>query len=420
MLTTGLLLFLVRLFYIRRHKNINTSSQINFSTEKVNLFSRIRKGSKKGMILFIIVMFFIACAENKQANKIPLKDYQVMTLEPRAVTTYTDFPATMQGENIVEIRPMVDGYLEAIYVKEGATVKKGQLLFRIKNPIFEQAVITANAAIKNAQADVNTAKMNVEKVRPLVQKEIVSNYELQAALFSLQSKEAALSEATAALANANTNLGYTTLRSPQNGVIGAIPYKIGALVNSSTLAPLTILADITHVYAYFSWNEKQLLTFLSDKAGNTIQEKLNLLPPVTLVLADGTEYSEKGKLETASGLINTETGTASFKAKFSNPQGIIHSGSSAVVRLNQTMNAALLVPQSASYEMQDKRFVYILSSHDMVMSRAINSRPTNDGQFYIVTGGLKKGDKILLGGTSLKDSTVIIPKFVKSDSIYSQ
>lgn len=420
MLTTGLVLLLLRLFFIRTHKHLDTSTQQYNSTEKSTLFSRIRNGNKKGMISIVIILLFIACTENKQVNITPLKDYKVLILEPRTITTYTDFPATIQGENIVEIRPMVDGYLEAIYVKEGATVKKDQLLFRIKNPIFEQAVITANAAIKNAQADVNTAKMNVEKVRPLVQKEIVSNYELQAALFSLQSKEAALSEATAALANANTNLGYTTLRSPQNGVIGAIPYKIGALVNSATSAPLTILADITHVYAYFSWNEKQLLTFLSDKAGKTIQEKLNQLPPVTLVLADGTEYSERGKLETASGLINTETGTASFKAFFPNPKGILHSGSSALVRLNQTKDDALLIPQSASYEMQDKRFVYVLATHDMVMSRAINSRPTNDGQFLIVMDGLKSGDKVLLGGTNLKDSTFIIPRYIKPDSIYSQ
>lgn len=420
MLTTGLVLILIRLLFIRSDKHIQVSTLLNASNPKTTLFTRIRDKSKKGMALLFFALFFTACSENKQVNTIPLKDYNVLTMEPRTVTTYTDFPATIQGENIVEIRPMVDGYLEAIYVKEGATVKKGQLLFKIKNSMFEQAVITANAAIKNAQADVNTAKMNVEKVRPLVEKEIVSNYELQSALFTLQSKEAALSEAKATLANANTNLGYTTLRSPQNGVIGAIPYKIGALVNSTTSAPLTVLADITHVYAYFSWNEKQLLTFFSDKPGKTIQEKLNLLPPVTLVLADGTEYSEKGKLETASGLINTETGTASFKAIFPNPRGIIHSGSSALVRLNQTKDDALLVPQSASYEMQDKRFVYLLASNNMVMSRSIDSRPTNDGQFLIVLNGLKSGDKVLLGGTNLKDSTFIIPKYIKTDSIYSQ
>ena len=315
---------------------------------------------------------------------------------------------------------MVDGYLESIYVQEGATVRKGQLLFSIKNPLYDQGVITANAAIKIAIADVNTARMNVEKVRPLVEKDIVSRYELESANFSLQSKEAALAQAKATLANANTNLGYTTLRSPQNGIIGSIPYKIGALVSSTSASALTTLANTGNVFAYFSWNEKQLLSFMSSIPGSTIQEKLNHMPPVTLLLADGTEYQEKGKLETASGLISTQTGTASFKAIFPNPKGIIHSGASGVVRLNQTLDTALLVPQSASYEMQDKRFVYTLTADNRVMSRSIVSKPTNDGQFLIVTSGLKNGDKIVLNGTNLKDSTFIIPKFVKTDSIYSQ
>jgi len=159
---------------------------------------------------------------------------------------------------------------------------------------------------------------------------------------------------------------------------------------------------------------------MSSIPGSTIQEKLNHMPPVTLLLADGTEYQEKGKLETASGLISTQTGTASFKAIFPNPKGIIHSGASGVVRLNQTLDTALLVPQSASYEMQDKRFVYTLTADNRVMSRSIISKPTNDGQFLIVTSGLKNGDKIVLNGTNLKDSTFIIPKYVKTDSIYSQ
>jgi len=374
----------------------------------------------KTLNVIIIGVLLTACTENKPAKTDQLKDYSVFRLQSRPTTTYSDFPATLQGENIVEIRPMVDGYLESIYVQEGATVKKGQLLFSIKNPLYDQAVITANAAIKIAIADVNTARMNVEKVRPLVEKDIVSRYELESANFSLQSKEAALAQAKATLANANTNLGYTTLRSPQNGIIGSIPYKIGALVSSTSASALTTLANTGNVFAYFSWNEKQLLSFMSSIPGSTIQEKLNHMPPVTLLLADGTEYQEKGKLETASGLISTQTGTASFKAIFPNPKGIIHSGASGVVRLNQTLDTALLVPQSASYEMQDKRFVYTLTADNRVMSRSIVSKPTNDGQFLIVTSGLKNGDKIVLNGTNLKDSTFIIPKFVKTDSIYSQ
>jgi membrane fusion protein (multidrug efflux system) len=370
------------------------------------------------VVLLGLVLF--SCGPKKQPlnNNAP-KDYAVLTIQPREATTHDDYPATIQGEEIVEIRPMVDGYLEDIYVPEGALVKKNQLLFKIKNPQYEQAVVTARAAIKIAEADVNVAKKSVEKVRPLVEKDIVSKYELEFAQYTLQSKEAVLAQANSTLANAKTNLDYTIIRSPQNGVIGAIPYKIGALVNSATANPLTTLSNIENVYAYFSMNEKQLLTLSSTVAGNTMQEKLNHLPPATLLLADGTEYPDKGKLETASGLINTETGTASFKAIFPNAMGIIHSGASATVRLNTTILSAILVPQSATYELQDKRFVYKLSDNNRVKSTAVKYTPTSDGQFMIILDGLKKGDRIVLNSYNLQDSTLIIPKPVKADSIYN-
>lgn len=344
-------------------------------------------------------------------------EYSVLTLVPDTVTTFNDFPADIQGEEIIEIRPMIDGYLENVYVSEGATVKKGDLLFKIKNPVYEQAVITARAAIKSAVADVDAAQMDVEKVRPLVENDIVSKYQLKSAQYTLESKEASLAQAEATLANAQTNLGYTLLRSPQNGPIGSIPYKIGALVSSTTTQPLTTLSNTGNVYAYFSVNEKQLLSIYSKIGGNSLQEKLNKLPPVTLILADGTVYPLKGKLETASGFITTETGTASLKATFPNPKGLIRSGASANVRVPRTLDSALIVPQIASYELQNKQFVRALRPNNMVFSTAIIAKPTNDGQFLIVQSGLKAGDRIVLNGPNLKDSTIIIPKKAVVESL---
>ena len=383
------------------------------------LIRKLNDNSRNIITTLLIALLIVSCGKKKEIKDAP-KDFAVLTLQPRSITTYNDFPATMQGENIVEIRPMVDGYLEAIFVQEGAVVKKNQLLFRIKNPQYSQAVVTAKASIKIAIADVNAAKMDVEKVRPLVEKDIVSKYELESAQFTLQSKQASLAQAFATLANAKTNLGYTSLRSPQDGIIGSIPYKIGALVSSTTTNPLTSLSNIGNVYAYFSWNEKQLLTFLSKVEGKTMQDKLNHLPQVILILANGSEYPEKGKLESASGFITTETGTASLKAIFPNPLGIIRSGASATLRVPHTENSAILIPQSASFELQDKRFVYTVNSKNRVMSRAIVSKPTNDGQFLIVQDGLKKGDRVLINGSNLKDSTLIIPKPVNSDKLYNQ
>lgn len=371
------------------------------------------------MYAVIIAMLVTACGNDQQKKrKGGAKSYQVLTVKPQPATIYYEFPAVIEGQEVIEIRPKVDGYVEAIYVNEGATVTKGQLLFKISNPPYEQAVITANAAIQSAVADVNAAKMDVEKVRPLVEKDIVSSYELKSAEYTLEAKEAALAQARATLANAQTNVGYTYLRAPQSGVIGSLPYKIGALVGSTTTNPLTMLSTIADVYAYFSMNEKQLLNLSQRLPGKTLQEKLSHIPEASLVLSNDIDYPYHGKVETASGLIATETGTASLKALFPNPQGMIRSGASATIRLPRQIDTALLVPQSSTYELQNKRFVYLVRKDNTVVSTSINAVASNDGQFMIVQGGLKAGDRVLIGGSNLKDSTSVIPLPVNTDSLY--
>jgi len=379
------------------------------------------------LICFVAFLFSCSNNQNNQQGGGPggfdtkPKDYAVLSLNPRPAKINFDFPATIQGQQIIEIRPKVDGYIDQIYVKEGATVKKGQLLFRIKNPQYEQDVLTATASIKSALASVDAAKMEVAKVKPLVEKDIVSKYELESAQYTLEAREATLAQAKAALANAQTNLGYTILRSPQDGVIGNIPYKVGALVNSTNVEALTTLSNIGNVYAYYSLNEKQLLEFFAATPGSTIQEKVEKLSPATLLLADGTEYPEKGKVETASGLITTETGTASFKAIYPNPLGLIRSGASATVRIPSIIDTALIIPQSATYELQDKRLVFVLGKDNKVSSIAITVTPTNDGKYFIVNSGLKTGDTIILEGLiGLKDDQQIIPKNVNVDSVYAK
>src|ERR1700742_2072348 len=334
--------------------------------------------------------------DSKKSGKAPgtPQTYSELTLEPRSATIYNDFPATIEGIEIVQLRPMVDGYLEKVFAPEGANVTKGELLFKIQNPVYDEAVVTAKAAVQSAQANVDAAKMNVEKVRPLVEKDIVSKYELEAAQFTLKSQEAALDQANAALRNAQTNVGYTPLRSPINGVMGSIPYKIGDLISSTTQSPLTSLSRIDQVYAYFALSEKQLLNMSNRIPGATLQDKLDHLPTVSLVLADGSAYAQKGKLMTASGFISTGTGTVSLKAQFVNPTGLIRSGASAVVRLPRTIDTALLVPQSATYQLQDKIFVYLLLDGNKVLSMPVVGRATNDGKFLVVSQGLKQGDKI--------------------------
>ena len=345
----------------------------------------------------------------------------VITIVPRTTVIYSDFPATIQGQQNVEIRPQIDGYMKGIYVDEGSVVKKGQLLFRISAPLYEQGVRTAEANIKIAQADLNAAQMEVNKVKPLVEKNIVSSYELQSAEYTLQSKQAALAQANATLINARTNLSYATIYSPADGVIGLIPFKIGSLVSSTTTQPLTTVSNIQNIYAYFSINEKQQLDFLTNTKGNNLQEKLAALPPVTLLLANGAIFDQKGRIETIGGLVNVPTGSVAFRATFQNPGGLIRSGSSATVQIPQTIDTALLVPQSATYQIQGKLFVYVAASDNTIHSTAIQVNANTSGHSYVVEQGLKPGDKIVVEGIgNLREGLTIKPRLINADSVYAR
>ncbi|WP_217275339.1 efflux RND transporter periplasmic adaptor subunit [Hymenobacter sp. BRD128] len=339
----------------------------------------------------------------------------MLVVKPDTVTLYQDYPASIQGQQNVEIRPKIDGSVDAIYVDEGASVKKGQKLFRISAPQYEQAVRTAAAGIKTAQADVDAARMGVRKVQPLVARGIISKYELEAAQYTLESKLAALAQAQAALVNAQVNLSYTVIKSPVDGVIGTIPNKIGALVSSTSTTPLTTISSIGNVYAYFSLSEKALLNFIRRRPGNTLQDKLAKVPDVRLVLADGTVYPYPGRVETAIGQINTETGASSFRATFPNQHGFLRSGSSGSVRTFQPLDNALLIPQSATYELQGKRFAYVLGRDTAAHAMPITVVPTPNGASFVVQKGLKAGQEVIVDGISgLKDGMKIRPKVVKS------
>jgi len=362
--------------------------------------------------------------KNKQAaggqEGAQVLDYKVLTLQPRSATLNVDYPASIQGQQNIEIRPKVDGYVEKIYVDEGSIVKKGQLLFKINAPQYEQDVRTAQAGIKTAEADLSLAKMQVNKVKPLVEKDIISHYELESAEYTQQSKAAALAQAKAALVNAQVNLGYTTITSPVNGVIGSLPYKLGSLITSTTTDPLTTVYNTSNIYAYFALNEKQLLDFSKDSAGTTsFKSKLSKLPNVLLILPDGTTYEHTGRVETVNGLINTATGAANVRADFVNPRGIIRSGSSASVRIPNTIKSGLLVPQRATYELQDKRFVYLVDKQNKIKNVAIQVMDNTAGQFYVVTDGLHAGDKIVLeSANNLPDGTTIKVNPVSEASVY--
>jgi membrane fusion protein (multidrug efflux system) len=347
------------------------------------------------------------------------KDFKVVTVAPQSATVNIDYPASIQGQENIEIRPRVDGYIEKIYIDEGAVVKAGQPLFKISAPQYEQEVRTANASVKSAQADVSAAKLAVNKVTPLVQKQIVSKYELESAQFSYESAMATLAQAKASLVNAQVNVGYTTVKSPVNGVVGSIPFRLGSLVGSTTANPLTTVSSIGNVYAYFAFNEKQLLSITKDSTSTSLAAKIKKIPAVSLLLSDGTEYGEKGHIETINGLINTATGSVNVRARFPNSKGIIRSGSSTKVRIPEYVKDVIIVPQSATFELQDKRFAVLVGKDGKTKNAVITVRDNTIGNFYIVESGLKAGDQIVLEGVAnLKEGTQIKPSVQNAATVY--
>jgi membrane fusion protein (multidrug efflux system) len=383
--------------------------------------------NKQSFLSIIAASVIIASCGNKndksaQAGGAPqVKEYKTLTLEPKSATLYTDFPATIQGQQNIEIRPRVEGYIDKIFVDEGAVVKAGQPLFKISAPEYEQEVRTASASIKSAQASLSAAKLAVNKVKPLVEKGIISKYDLESAQYTYESALATLAQANASLVNAKTNLGYTTVTSPVNGVVGSIPFRLGSLVGSNTTEPLTTVSSIGNVYAYFALNEKMLLNFTQTAAeGSSLAQLIKKMPAVSLLLSDGSTYSEKGYVETVNGLINTETGSVTFRARFPNPKGIIRSGSSATVKIPQDVDQKLLIPQSATFELQDKMFAVTVGKDGKTKNVAIKVLENSAGNYYVVTEGLKTGDQIVLEGVAaLKDGSEIKPKNQSQEEVYA-
>ncbi len=384
---------------------------------------------KKVTTLFFSVsigMLLASCGQSDEEKKAAAaaaagpQAYPVFTVNAQDTELGSLYPATIEGIQNIDIRPKVDGFIKKIFVDEGSVVKKGQLLFTIMAPQYEQEVRMARATISSAEAEVNAAQLQVNKTTPLVEKDIISKYDLDAAQLTLQSRKASLSQAKASLANAQVNLSYTSITSPVDGVVGSIPFRTGSLVSSSSTLPLTTVSNTSKVYAYFSLNEKQLLDFSNKYKGNTLAKQMLNIPDVSLILADGTTYVQNGKIESINGQINTSTGSASLRATFPNPTYILKSGGSATVRVPQRINNAILVPQKSTIDLQGKKFVYVLGDSSKVISTEIEIMELAKDKFYVVTKGIKAGDKIVLEGfQSLKNGVKIKPEVKSSESVYA-
>lgn len=346
-------------------------------------------------------------SQTQQAMQAPL--LSVMTVTESNSTLESAIPTTLEGENDVEIRPQVQGFLTKVHVDDGQRVKKGQVLFTIDQVQLQAAVEQAQAAVAVAQANVNTSQTNADNNKILLDKNIISASAYQTSIDALNAAKAQLNQAKAALTSAQKNLSYTTVTAPVSGIVGAIPYKEGTLVSPSTL--LTILSNNSDMLAYFSLNEKELLN-LTDGGKRTIKQAIDSMPPVTLQLATGNIYPYKGKITSISGVIDAATGSAQAKALFPNPDGMLHSGNTGNILMPVEHDGIIEIPQNATFEVQDMKFVYVVGDSAKVHSRPITVAPLNDGKKYIVTSGLKPGDVIVTEGIgiSVADGMAITPK----------
>lgn len=365
------------------------------------------------ILIGLAITSLAACSGNEQqGQQAPLKTYPVTQVNYATVTTHQEYPAKIEGILTVELRPKIQGYIDEIYVDEGAWVKKGQKLFKIFANEYTQEVSAAQANVEAAQAAVESAKFDVEKQRPLVEKQIISQYTLSTSEQNLASAKAQLEQAKAQLESARTNLSYTMITSPSDGVIGTIPYRIGSLVSSTITEPLTTIADIRKVRAYFSVNEKDFLN-LSDRFSKQEQAKTNAdaatkTDSITLIMANGKTFEHKGTIDAISGIINTTTGAATVRATFDNPQMKLRSGGSATIKIAQEVDSVIVVPQSATFEVQNKRFIYVMNDSNVVKTREIVAYSDDTGKQFIVQSGLEPNEVVVTDGiNSLKSDMKI-------------
>ncbi|MGN7812821.1 efflux RND transporter periplasmic adaptor subunit [Flavobacterium sp. 22076] len=367
------------------------------------------KTLSKAAVLLVIISFSSCGKSGSDAGALAAPKPEVDFFQAESITGEVEkkYPGTVEGTVNVDIKAQVSGYLEAIYVKEGDYVNKGQSLFKIKGDVYAEQVNNSRAAYKSAQANLANAKLEVEKIKPLVDGKVFSDMQLKTAQANYEAAVAQVAQAKAALGSSQLNADFSLIKAPVSGYISRIPNRIGNLVTPADAVPLTVLSDINTVFVYFSLTEADYLAFSKDPKSNQT---------VSLIMADDSEYEQKGKLEVASGNIDRSTGTISLKAIFPNPKKLLRAGGSARVILNNSLSSVITVPMASVKDIQDKFFVFVLKPGNKVAMVPIEIGGSS-GTDYFVKSGLKQGDKIALNSIDvLYDSMEVVPKTAKAVS----
>ncbi len=373
------------------------------------VFSLVKPVALSGVI-FGLSLTSCGGKGQSQAGMQQAPSIAVVTVNPTTADLETVYPAVIKGKKDVEIRPQVSGFITKVCVDEGQQVSAGQTLFIIDQVQYEAAVNQAQASVAVARESLNSAKITAQNKQKLFDKNIIGEYENQLAQNDLASAKAQLANAEAALVTARKNLSYTVVKAPSAGYVGSIPNREGSLASPSSTTPLTTLSDISEVYAYISFNEKQILE-LTNGGTTSLSNAIAAFPKVKLRLSDGTYYPEEGKISTLTGLIDNTTGSASVRVLFSNKNGMLRSGSTGSIVIPVHEENVIVIPQSATTEIQDVRYAYVVGDSNKVASKPIQVLSNNDGKNFYVTSGLKGGDRIVVEGVgvSVRDGVVINP-----------
>lgn len=324
----------------------------------------------------------------------------VETIAPGNIQLESLYPATIKGKTDIEVRPMISGNIVAVHVDEGAHVEKGQVLFTIDQVPYQAAVDQAQASVNVARTAVETAQISVNSNRALREKNIISAHAMQISENQLAQAKAQLAQAEAGLTNAKKNLSYTQVTAPSSGVVGSIPLRVGALASPSGLA-LTTVSDNSQVYAYFSLTERQILD-MTNGGEISLNQAIAKMPAVKLKLANGSIYPIEGKVATVSGVIDASTGASTVRALFANDNGILRSGSTGSIIIPEDFTDVIIVPQKATGEIQGNKYVLTVDADNVLHQQTIEVSPLQDGSNYVVTSGLKPGDRIVTEGVGTK------------------
>ena len=354
---------------------------------------------KTGFLAAMVGLAVLTSCGSKQQRQAPSAVYKTMKVAAKTVQLDTKYSATIRGRQDIDVFPQVGGTLQKLCVTEGQTVKKGQTLFIIDQVPYQAALNTAEAALKAAEAQLATAELNYNSRKQLFEERVVSEFDMQTAQNSMLSAKAAVAQAKAQVVNARNSLSYTVVKSPSDGVVGTLPYRQGALVGASMPQPLTTVSDNSQMYVYFSLNESELLK-LARQYGNIDSAVVNM-PPVRLLLVDGSEYEELGKVESVSGVVDRQTGSVQLRAVFNNPGKLLHSGSTGNVIIPATYENAFVVPAAATVQTQDKFKVYIVDEKGIAHSQLITILEKDGGDEFIVTSGLSGGEEIVAEGAGM-------------------